>query len=229
MNRFLLLMFISLPSYSAGFDCTLATTHIERTICSNEELSSLDSELNQIYKNNVVENPALKQEQRNWMKNVRNKIVEPQDLIVAYQTRISEISKLSNDNNVLVGDANQRKGLNQEKVTGESSKIDSENADEIMKKNAELIGMIDVCVSKGYIFKDEIVENLKDVTIADAKSKSGALYSSEKMTNYYKGSFELFSFTSSNVSTMSIFVQSCSILNGKIEKERGMKEMENRF
>ena len=43
-------LLLSTILYSASFDCSKASTGTEKTICNNDDLSQLDSELALIYK-----------------------------------------------------------------------------------------------------------------------------------------------------------------------------------
>ena len=39
------LTFLAIPSWSASYDCTKASTQVEHLICNDDELSKLDEEL----------------------------------------------------------------------------------------------------------------------------------------------------------------------------------------
>lgn len=88
------LLTLSGSVFAAGFDCSLASAPIEHRICNNEELSSLDSQLSEIYKVQVKKHPTLKASQRSWLKNVRIPSASDALLIAAYKQRITEISNL---------------------------------------------------------------------------------------------------------------------------------------
>ncbi|ELI8802684.1 MULTISPECIES: lysozyme inhibitor LprI family protein [Enterobacteriaceae] len=81
---------------AASFDCNKATTYIEQTICLTPELSTLDDQLNLLYKktiqNNVENKSSLKQEQLSWLKNIRNKATSEQGIRDAYMNRISSLN-----------------------------------------------------------------------------------------------------------------------------------------
>ncbi|MGL5487578.1 MAG: lysozyme inhibitor LprI family protein, partial [Shewanella sp.] len=85
------LLTLSGSVFAAGFDCSLASAPIEHRICNNEELSSLDSQLSEIYKVQVKKHPTLKASQRSWLKNVRIPSASDALLIAAYKQRITEI------------------------------------------------------------------------------------------------------------------------------------------
>ncbi len=83
---------------AAGFDCNLASTEIEKKICTNTTLSSLDSELTIQYTTLLGEsnNPQqFKIEQRQWLKNTRNKCIDVNCLIDVYNLRIQQLYFIS--------------------------------------------------------------------------------------------------------------------------------------
>lgn len=64
----------SLTAHAASFDCTKANSLMEKTICSNPELSKLDEELGKIYsdvlaqlKDDPVKHKELRNDQRKWI------------------------------------------------------------------------------------------------------------------------------------------------------------------
>jgi uncharacterized protein len=66
-------LFLSTASYGAGFDCKLAKSIKEKTICDEYELSNLDSELNRKYKKYVDysaegDRLVIKSDQISWLK-----------------------------------------------------------------------------------------------------------------------------------------------------------------
>ena len=93
-----LLIFLSsvqIISYGASFDCEKAASNIEKIICSSDEISNLDSELNFVYKISIKQNPdteAIKLEQRKWIKEVRNICSDEVCLTTAYSKRIKELN-----------------------------------------------------------------------------------------------------------------------------------------
>ena len=77
-------------SFAASFDCGKASTPVEKTICSDERLSNLDSDLGRAYKAALQNsaNPAnLKAEQKNWVAQ-RNRCTDMTCLASAYQARL---------------------------------------------------------------------------------------------------------------------------------------------
>lgn len=93
-------------AHAAGFDCRKASTTIERTICRDPQLSRLDGDLAQLYREVQPEvagvdgetgrrTDGLAVEQRYWLKHVRGacKVTNVVCLKRAYTARIAEIRK----------------------------------------------------------------------------------------------------------------------------------------
>jgi uncharacterized protein YecT (DUF1311 family) len=72
MKKTLLLLTLTLTFlFPASFDCNKAKTDVEKLICSNEELSKLDEELNEAYKKAlsfIIDKKEFNQEQLKWLK-----------------------------------------------------------------------------------------------------------------------------------------------------------------
>lgn len=80
---------------AASFDCDKASTHVEKLICSNPDLSQLDSDLGAAYKaamNKAVNKDNIKQEQRHWLKTKLNICKDIECLSSAYFQRISQLN-----------------------------------------------------------------------------------------------------------------------------------------
>ena len=74
MKKVLVLIAIavfSLDSFSASFDCLKAKLPTEIAICSNENLSKLDTEVSKLYVSIKEKYPNLKKEQIAWIKETR--------------------------------------------------------------------------------------------------------------------------------------------------------------
>ena len=83
---------ITITAQAASFDCAKSVTPIEEMICNNRNLSALDEELAQHYKDTVsnTRNPAsLKSEQRTWLLKTRDKCEDEYCLEEAYKERIT--------------------------------------------------------------------------------------------------------------------------------------------
>ena len=68
-------LLLTTHTYAASFDCKKANTKTEKTICSDSDLSSLDEELGSLYVKAITlvsYKDELKQQQRDWVKKVRN-------------------------------------------------------------------------------------------------------------------------------------------------------------
>ncbi|QSA99482.1 ankyrin repeat domain-containing protein [Methylomonas sp. EFPC1] len=109
MFRILLLLVLSSfsnVSLSASFDCSKAKTNIEKLICGTQQLSELDSKLEETYSNQrkrfkpVEENSQkpsnadedrLVAEQKHWLKHTRNACSDEACLKQAYTDRIDAL------------------------------------------------------------------------------------------------------------------------------------------
>ncbi len=95
MKQTLLLLALLIASsvQAASFDCTKATTKIERMICGDAELSKLDEELNAAYKSAAQDNSqgTARREQKEWLKR-RNSCEDVTCLRDAYQARIAQLT-----------------------------------------------------------------------------------------------------------------------------------------
>ncbi|XAI86416.1 LprI domain-containing protein [Klebsiella phage SAKp28] len=79
----------SFSAQAASFDCSKASTKVEKLICSDALVSDLDSSLNKVY-NSIKEKPV--EDQRAWIKNVRNKQTTVEGLAYVYASRIEELA-----------------------------------------------------------------------------------------------------------------------------------------
>lgn len=92
---FTLCLFISIMN-AASFDCNKASSKLEKTICSNTELSLLDKEMLDVYRNTISNQnnetkKQIKEEQRYWIKNVQSKCKTITCLSTSYKNRIEEL------------------------------------------------------------------------------------------------------------------------------------------
>lgn len=100
MMSTLIVCFVSVNTHAASFNCAKANTWIEKSICSNTELSQLDETMAQQYKAEVFStadhedintyNVAVRDEQRSWLKFQRNTCKSEECLIREYKERIGE-------------------------------------------------------------------------------------------------------------------------------------------
>lgn len=82
-------------TFAASFDCSKAGTQIEKAICSYPELSALDEQLASAYRAATVtaaDQSQLKQGQRTWITQVRDKCEDTSCLALAYQNRINDLT-----------------------------------------------------------------------------------------------------------------------------------------
>lgn len=87
---------LALSAQAASFDCTKASTKVERIICDNPEISKLDEELNTAYKatlQDVKQVDSIKQAQKQWMKE-RNSCSDAACVKRAYEARLSSLSTI---------------------------------------------------------------------------------------------------------------------------------------
>jgi len=74
-----------------AFDCSKATTKVEKLICSDKKLFELDKEMNAYYKEAVKREPQeIRDEQRKWLK-IRNACIEVGCISAAYEEKIDEL------------------------------------------------------------------------------------------------------------------------------------------
>lgn len=77
---------------AASFDCTKASTHVERMICEDPESSELDSAYGVVFAELVggsSDKEAVRREARSWLKEVRNRCQDTRCLRDAYTDRIA--------------------------------------------------------------------------------------------------------------------------------------------
>ncbi|OGP53233.1 MAG: hypothetical protein A2Y65_09155 [Deltaproteobacteria bacterium RBG_13_52_11] len=88
----------SITSHSAGFDCSKAGTRVEKLICQDTELSELDSRMSDAYEQALMhtnEPSQLKEQQRRWLRDTRDRCSDPSCLKSAYTQRIGQLSAKS--------------------------------------------------------------------------------------------------------------------------------------
>lgn len=78
--------------YGASFDCTKATTNVEKIICENEELSQLDIELSEVFKAFYFSKNEIKNAQKAWIKD-RDKCQDKECTESMYQNKIQELKE----------------------------------------------------------------------------------------------------------------------------------------
>ena len=87
----------SIITYATSFDCTKASTVIEKNICGNPALELLDDQLADIYHkalNDSSSKDGIKSQQREWIKNIRNKCATEFCISDAYTSRIAQLNEV---------------------------------------------------------------------------------------------------------------------------------------
>lgn len=87
-----------LSKYKSSFDCSKATTEVERKVCANELLSQLDGLLANTYKSRQssrfgLDQKRFRQAQLSWLKE-RNKCQDMTCIREKYHQRLNEICDL---------------------------------------------------------------------------------------------------------------------------------------
>ena len=121
INKFIVLMWLlafSQLSVSASFDCNKAATLVEQTICTNKQLSELDTLVATRYKNALNSSPdknSVKARQRDWLFLERNSCQDIVCLKAAYNSRLAELNQsngglvlLTTDNGEVTVPENQK-------------------------------------------------------------------------------------------------------------------------
>ena len=88
---------VSFSSQAAGFDCSRARSFVENAICDDATLSALDDALNAAFSQALQnsDNPnALKKQQSQWLKNVRNACDTNSCLVNVYSQRIRVLQSM---------------------------------------------------------------------------------------------------------------------------------------
>jgi uncharacterized protein YecT (DUF1311 family) len=93
---------------AASFDCKKASSDVEKMICSDAQVSALDSKLQLTYKTALMATDAygrkaLAKEQRNWIKYTRGICQDTACLRQVYTDRIAVLAR--NEKNILDGES----------------------------------------------------------------------------------------------------------------------------
>lgn len=91
-----LILFIAAPDvHAASFDCKRAKTTVEKMICSDEEVSKFDEELDRMYKKAlalVSYKAQMKKQQQEWVRTLRNACEDELCLRREYRDRIAALN-----------------------------------------------------------------------------------------------------------------------------------------
>ncbi len=101
LNLFRIVVAMSIAGLSAGgfaasFDCSKASTRAELEICTDETLSELDTHL-ATYLKKVISSSSqddaakLRQSQRQWLTEIRNRCQDNECIKLAYESRLDEL------------------------------------------------------------------------------------------------------------------------------------------
>ena len=93
------LMYLALMPWAqaATFDCDKTSNFVEKVICSDSRLNSMDDQLGRLYKNASAassNSSALKMEQKAWLSS-RNQCKDSDCIMKAYTNRISALTAMS--------------------------------------------------------------------------------------------------------------------------------------
>jgi len=110
---------VASPTQAASFDCEKAATKVEKLICVNPEISSLDDDLGQVYQSTIAgandeQKLRLEANQKHWLKHTRNICKNDSCVKQAYITQLSAIEKFSSSASAKGGDWIYRGGTNQQ-------------------------------------------------------------------------------------------------------------------
>ncbi len=78
-------------TYDTSFDCKKAKGFAEETVCTNRDLAQLDNQLGAQIKISLEKSSNTKKirdEQKDWIKNTRNKCEDKECLVDVYKTRL---------------------------------------------------------------------------------------------------------------------------------------------
>jgi len=91
----LALLVLQMPAHGASFDCAKASTKVETLICGDPGLSALDSKLSARYEIALKEDSdqrALRNQQRKWLRESRNRCSDTTCLRASYLRRAKEFN-----------------------------------------------------------------------------------------------------------------------------------------
>lgn len=136
---FIFLFFVA-SVQAASFDCVKSLSHIEKLICSDEALSTLDESLNEAYlkalKRTDIKTKAMKS-QKQWLKNTRNICQSTECLKKAYETRIKELGLTSSYGIVIFRETQQDPSLPKTATNIPTSQTMAEPVEDIRTKSAQ--------------------------------------------------------------------------------------------
>jgi uncharacterized protein len=156
---------------TASFNCENATSTIEKLICNNSELSLSDETLNNLYRtaldhaslDSYVKNDSnLINEQKKWLKNIRNACKEVSCLEKAYEERNAQLEKLDM---IIISRVQAHQSANrfQSIVTDYSKLLPTQ-------EQAQFAKILDNKIQSGPLSVDEIAGNINVIEDYDSRA-----------------------------------------------------------
>lgn len=139
---------------AASFDCKKAGTVVEKIICGDAELSRLDDELSELYKQLLDQNSNKHEvsiRQRKWLTEVRNAHEDTEYLRHAYRDRIDKFSRMLEARNYGECQADQNHSMDQIIANDVMRTLRQHGANEHFWTDGKLIDFH--LVPKGILFK----------------------------------------------------------------------------
>lgn len=176
-------------SIKPSFDCSKAVTFIEKTICSNQNIADLDNTMANLYKNalsDAVNSEKIKNDQRDWLKNNRNKCSDAACLEREYGNRTEALNnsyKSDESKAVETIGYGSRAGMSVNVLSKKG--LDTENA--IIKTEHTTENAIEFCREYGLNVNKECINDVLDTKLNEyisANCKTGLF------TDFYEGTFE---------------------------------------
>ena len=150
---------LSLAAQAASFDCAKASTLIENAICASPELSRKDEALGRLYQSALKQNPAVRTEQVNWLRD-RNRCIDERCLNSAYDRRIDELRVLSSANTS--GAAPSEKLATENKAASSpSARVERKAGDPIQAARELQMPGVSRCIAATVIMSAGLVQDPK--------------------------------------------------------------------
>ncbi|WMP16418.1 lysozyme inhibitor LprI family protein [Thiothrix lacustris] len=176
-------------SIEPSFECDKASTFIEKTICSNQNLADIDNAMANLYKNalsGAVNPEKIKKDQRAWLKNNRNKCSDTECLEREYSNRIEALNSSYSFDEVKEVETigyGSRAGMNVNVLSKKG--LDTDNA--IIKTEHTTENAIEFCREYGLNVNKECINDVLDTKLNEyisANCKTGLF------TDFSEGTFE---------------------------------------
>lgn len=136
----LLLAVISWAAHAASFDCRKASTRIENLVCTDTELSTLDEQLSNAYREALtkgVNKASVKQWQKQWLFFTRDSCTDTACLKTVYASHVSELREYLQ----IASTGTVISGMYERYYRGKSDKHSATiNVFELQKNRARVVG-----------------------------------------------------------------------------------------